>query len=75
MVYFVIDRWEGDFAVCENQTTKTMVNILRSLIDSSAREGDVIYLENGVYKVSALETKKAKDDIFSLLQKNKEIES
>lgn len=70
MIYFIIDRFEGDFAVCENQSTKQMVNILRSLIEPSAREGNVIFLENGIYRISATQTQKATEDIFSLLQKN-----
>lgn len=73
-VFFVIDRFEGDFAVCENQCSGKMVSFLRSSIEPSAKEGDVIYLDDGVYRVSTSETQKAKEDVFSLLEKNRNLE-
>jgi len=73
-VYFIIDRFEENVAICENQSTGEMVTIERSAIISSAREGDVIYLEKGLYKISTSQTQKAKQDIIALLQKNQNIE-
>lgn len=37
----IIDRFEGDFAVVE-LPDKTMVNMLKTLLPSEAKEGDVI---------------------------------
>lgn len=74
MQYFVIDRFEEDVAVCEDSISGKMVSIPRCCIEASAREGDVIYEEEGMYKISASETQKAKEDILSLLQKNQSIE-
>jgi hypothetical protein len=52
----VIDRFEGDFAVCEVENGET-VNIPRSELPSSAREGDcLIAVVEGVYAIDADET-------------------
>ncbi|MBO7394592.1 MAG: DUF3006 domain-containing protein [Ruminococcus sp.] len=52
-----IDRFEGDYAVLE--TDDGMVNIHRSHLPSSAREGDVIVYSNGGYSVD----REATDDL------------
>lgn len=50
----IIDRFEGDFAVAE--TEQGMINILTSELPEDAKEGDVIYYENGVYLIDRKET-------------------
>lgn len=74
IVYYTIDRFEEDVAVCENQSTGKMENIARSLIEPSAREGDVIFWKEGSYVRSLSETQKAREDIFALLKQNQAIE-
>ncbi len=39
----IIDRFEGNFAVCE-KNDKTIINIDRAKIPSEAKEGDIIVL-------------------------------
>lgn len=39
----IIDRFEGDFAVCENKN-REMINIERKLIPKDAREGDILVI-------------------------------
>ncbi|MCL2058355.1 MAG: DUF3006 domain-containing protein [Oscillospiraceae bacterium] len=39
----IIDRFEGDFAVCEGDGEPTHVNVPKSQIDCRAGEGAVIY--------------------------------
>ena len=46
---FVIDRFEGDFAVCENIDTKEMYNIEIEKLPQDIKEGSIIKLENGKY--------------------------
>lgn len=55
---YVIDRFEDEFAVCENQKTREMINIPISSIPKEAKEGDCIKLENGIYVIDEEETKK-----------------
>lgn len=50
----IIDRFEGDFAVAE--TEQGMMNILTVELPEDAKEGDVIYYENGVYLIDRKET-------------------
>ncbi len=40
----IIDRFEGDFAVCE-RPDRTMLNIPRNKLPVGVREGDVLILE------------------------------
>jgi len=40
----IIDRFEGDFAVCE-QTDQNITRILRSILPVWAREGDVLQVD------------------------------
>ena len=54
MERYVIDRFEGDFAVLEREEGGT-VDILKSDLPE-ATEGDVIIFENGVYRVDKEET-------------------
>jgi len=46
---YIIDRFEGNFAVCQNMKNESIVNIEKSLIVGNAKEGDVITLDNGKY--------------------------
>lgn len=50
MIKYVIDRFEGNFAVCETPERK-MVNVPRRLLPESAREGMAV-LFNGQRYVS-----------------------
>jgi len=37
----IVDRFEGDFAVCENEN-KEMINVCRSELPADVKEGDVL---------------------------------
>ncbi len=64
---FSIDRFEGDFAICEDRKTKKMVNIEKSLLPIGATEGDVIRFVNGKYILDIAQTKKEKEEIKNLV--------
>ena len=65
---FVLDRYEFKYAICENMTTGKMVNIPKSLIDSSAKDGDILKLKNGTYIIDHLKTQKQKDKSVELFE-------
>lgn len=46
---YVIDRLEGDYAVCENRDTGEIINIEKSLLPEDIKEGTVLKYENGNY--------------------------
>lgn len=48
----IIDRFEGGFAVCE-QEDATMVDVDVKLLPEGTKEGDVLRVENGVYTIDA----------------------
>lgn len=64
---FSIDRFEGDFAICEDRKTQKMVNIKKSLLPIDATEGDIIKFENGKYILDIDQTKKEKEEIKNLV--------
>jgi hypothetical protein len=53
---YTLDRFEGDFAILENRSTKKMTDIPISNIPSNAKEGDILKLSNGSYVIDYEET-------------------
>ncbi|MCR3761916.1 DUF3006 domain-containing protein [Clostridium felsineum] len=63
----VIDRFEGEFAVCE-RPDRSMLNILKTRIPKGAVEGTVLNLyDDGNIKINIDETRKRKIDIQKLM--------
>lgn len=56
MNYYIVDRFEGDFAVCETPDGE-MENLRRELLPPETGEGDLIYLQSGVWTVDQEATK------------------
>lgn len=52
----IIDRFEGSFAVCE-QENGSFITIPRFHLPKEAKEGDCIHYINNTYKVDEDETK------------------
>ncbi len=65
---FIIDRFEGETAVCETVDEET-VAIQKSDLPDNVREGMVIRRENGVYIADERETKSRQERIKSLLKR------
>lgn len=55
---FTLDRYEGNYAVCENRTNGKMYDIPTFKVDASVKEGEIMKLENGIYKLDFEETQK-----------------
>jgi hypothetical protein len=51
----VIDRFEGNFAVCEKED-RTMLNIIRGKLPIKAKEGDVLTIEGATITIDEGET-------------------
>lgn len=62
---FIIDRFEEEFAVCENEKG-TMVNISRDKLPKEAKEGDVIVIEKENVYIDLEETERLRKDIEEL---------
>ncbi len=66
-ISYSIDRFEGEFAICENRETKEFINIKKSLLPQNCKSGDIITLKNGEYVLDIETTKKEKDEIKQLV--------
>ncbi len=62
----IIDRFEGNFAVCEKEDLE-MIDIEIKNLPALAKEGDVLIIENGDIKIDTLETKIRKKRIETLI--------
>lgn len=56
----IIDRFEGDCAICEKED-RTMINIKIINLPENTKEGDIIVFENGKVIINHSETKKRKN--------------
>lgn len=63
----VIDRFEGDFAVCECED-KTILNINVNKLPKNVCEGDVLVIDGVNIRVDYEETKKRKQEIEGLME-------
>ena len=70
----IIDRFEGDFAVCE-KADRTMLNIKRAQVPPDATEGDVLIIAGDTISIDTVETTRRKNivnKLFSDLFQNKD---
>lgn len=65
---YIIDRFEGDFAICETEKME-FIEIHKSKIPVSAKEGDVLVKENNAYRISENRTAERKKCIDEKLKK------
>ena len=49
---YTIDRFEDDFAVCENRNTKEIINIKKAELPKEAVEGSILEYKNGKYELN-----------------------
>jgi len=61
----VIDRFEGDYAVCEKED-REMIDIKRECLPKEAKEGDVLDIEGDKIIIDQKETEKRKKEIEEL---------
>ena len=62
----IIDRFEGEYAVCEKDD-RTMINIKKSRLPANAKEGDVLVITGDVIKFDTTETLKRKRESEKLI--------
>lgn len=63
---YIIDRFEGNYAVCEDEN-KNMVNIERNKLPLPAKEGDVLSVEGNDIKIDIQETEARKQKIKKMM--------
>ena len=62
----IIDRFEGDYAICEKEDLE-MIDIEIKRLPAYAKEGDVLIIENDDIKIDSSETNKRKKRIETLI--------
>lgn len=58
----IIDRFEGDFAVCEKED-RTMVDIPKEILPEKAKEGDVLIISISIDSEETEKRKKIVEDL------------
>jgi hypothetical protein len=65
---YVIDRFEGSFALCEDMETRITVPVSKSDLPKEAKAGDVLDKDGDTYTVNVEETKTRKERIQKLFE-------
>jgi len=68
---WILDRYEEDFAILEDNKTREILEISRKEMPKGAREGHVLRIENGQYCLDLEETAKRKQMIQEKFSKLK----
>ena len=63
----VIDRFEGDYAVCERDD-RTMLNIKKNKLPAEAKEGDILAVDGDAISIDLRETSKRKERAEKLMK-------
>lgn len=68
MKRYIVDRFEGKYAVCEKEDG-LMINLLKSTLPDTVKEGSCLIIhEDGTVVIDEEEYKKRSDDISKLLE-------
>lgn len=62
-----VDRFEGDFAICENDD-RIMIQIEKSKLPECVHEGDIIVVEDEGINLDSVATKERKSRIEGLMK-------
>ena len=68
MDYYIIDRVEGEYVVCELASGEH-VNYLRKSVPKNAKEGDVLILRGTCFLVDQKKTDERRKEILALQQR------
>lgn len=69
MQRYIIDRFEEEFAICEDNGNREMVKIKKDNLPPNIREGDIIKFENNQYIIDKDEMKKVEERIKEKMNK------
>lgn len=65
--FYSIDRFEENFAICENLSTGEFINIEKNLLPSDIKEGTILKYENNKYTIDFTKTIENQKEIESLV--------
>jgi len=64
----IVDRFEGEYAVCEKED-RTMMDISKKNLPTGVKEGDVLIINGDIISIDKDETEKRKENIKNLMDK------
>lgn len=64
-MYISVDRFEGDFAICECKNLK-IIKILKSKLPADVHEGDVLDIDEKICVIDSDETLRKKREIYQI---------
>lgn len=67
-MHYIIDRFEGDLAICETGD-KAMISIERRLIPAEASEGDILLFQDDAYQLDREATRERRQHMEERLKK------
>lgn len=67
-IVLVVDRFEGNIAVCEDRDTEEITNIDKSELPEDIREGDVLKFNNNKYEIDEEMRKEIEERIKSKIR-------
>jgi hypothetical protein len=68
MKRYIVDRFEGKYAVCEDEDG-LMINMLKSTLPDTVKEGSCLIIqEDGSVVIDESEYKRRSDDISKLME-------
>lgn len=65
---YLIDRFEGTYAVCEDET-KNIVNIPKYRLPMEAKEGDALIEDDGIIRIDDRETDERRKKMNQMMSK------
>ena len=60
---YTIDRFEGNFAVCEDRDTGEMVDFKRDDLPQNAKEGSILKCSNGKFEINSKQEQEVSERI------------
>lgn len=65
---WVVDRFEGEYVICENRNTKEKLEIQKEKLPKKIKEGSVLNYKEGKFSIDLEEEKKIEDRIRKKMQ-------
>ena len=67
MVLFSIDRFEGNYAVCENLKTNDFCNIPKNKLPKNCKVGSIIKFDKNTYTLDEKSTKSKQSEVKNMV--------
>lgn len=63
---FTLDRYEGEYAICEDRNTGKIFNVSKDQLPQNAKEGDILIFKDNTYQIDYKSTQTISKHINNL---------